>query len=556
MKPDSFVLYFHKMATQRTTGKTRPSSSTNAGSCPWGKGCSFMPVAVGVLGLCLLLAAWVLTLNQLKSNRRSLIDRVTTEQHNLVSIISKNLTQSIDEHRSLETIVRKALDSQDMAELGHIPELLSGQHFFNRMLVCAQNGTPLYQSSPGADYARQKSLIAELLSEHQKEHPPFLFNAKLLRPDTPWQIPLLFPIMTNRLGAIVMILEADLGYLLNLYQDVMIGHTGTIQIQTLRGQPLVHLGQGALIMDPASTINIYWQKSRQLDQTTLATFPDRGHEVLTSYRHLSAYPLTISVGQNQDEILQKYTHWRHQQLMILSVVSLLSLVGFSWLGWVAHQNQHYLQALIKANHQNAQLINQLEHEHQQAVDAASRDPLTNLYNRRLFIELAQKQLLYSKRKNLHCSVLFLDLDRFKEINDTFGHHIGDLLLKKVADRLRDTLREADIIARYGGDEFVILLDGISQDDHTFQITEKLVHTLSRPYDNLDGLTIHTTPSIGVALYPQHAEDIQTLLLQADVAMYWSKENGRAQWTLFHPRLASSSTVKHGGALSTNTREMS
>nr|WP_321989841.1 diguanylate cyclase [Desulfuromonas acetoxidans] len=554
MKPDSLAFHFHKMAIQRAT-TTSPPSSTSSGSCPWGRGCSFLPVAVGVFGLCLLLAAWILTLNQLQSNRRSLLDRVTTEQHNLVSIISKNLTQAIDEHRPLKTIVRNALDEQDTAELNHIPELLSGQHFFNRMLVCSRNGTPLYQSSPGTNYSEQQNLLATFFPVHQDTDTPFIFNAQLLRPDAPWQIPLVFRIATNRFGSIAMILEADLGYLLNLYQDVMIGHSGIIQIQTLTGQPLVHIEQGALVVEPATTPNIYWQSNRQFGQTKTASYQDHSHLVLTSYRHLSAYPLTISVSQYQDEILQKYAHWRHQQLMILSVVTLLSLVGFSWLVWVAHQKQHYLQALLAANQQNAQLINQLEHEHKQAVDAASRDPLTNLYNRRLFIELAQKQLLYSKRKELLCAVLFLDLDRFKEINDTYGHHIGDLLLKKVADRLRDTLREADIIARYGGDEFVILLDGITRDDHTFQITEKLVHTLSRPYTNLDGLTIHTTPSIGVAMFPKHAEDVQTLLLQADVAMYWSKENGRAQWTLFHPRLASSSTVRHS-ALKTALKENS
>ena len=267
MKPDSFVLYLYKMAVQRSTGITRPSSSTNSGSCQWGKGCSFIPVAAGVLGLCLLLAAWTLTLNQLQSNRRSLIDHVTTEQHNLVSIISKNLTQAIDEHRPLESIVRRALDTQNTEELNHIPELLSGQHFFNRMLICSRNGTPLYQSSPGAYSAKQQNRISELMSEQHGKNTPFFFNAELVRPDAPWQIPLLFPLITNRLGQITMILEADLGYLLNLYQDVMIGHTGTIRIQTPDGQPLVHIEQGALMAAPATSSNIYWEKDRQFNQT-------------------------------------------------------------------------------------------------------------------------------------------------------------------------------------------------------------------------------------------------------------------------------------------------
>ena len=477
MKPQPFVAQLHNKAVTNKKGRQLPSSTQDP--WPWGKNGSFMPIAVATLGLCLLLAAWAMTLNQLDSTRNSLLHGVSVGQHNLISVIDKNLHQALDEHQVLSDMVRIGVDNDDHLPFIHIPQLLSGQHFFNRMQVMTTRGIHIYQSSPGTDYTQFAPLIAALVAEHPQTRNPFIFSTQLLRDDTPWQIPLLFPVATKRQKTVIMVLEADLGYLLNLYQDVELGQSGAIHILTNHGEPLVHIKQGALVLQTGKK-----RDNRRLAESAEGvTQTHKNREYLTSHRFLSTYPLIVCVEQSLSEILQSYHHWRQQQFLVLSVISLISLIGFGWLVWVAHQNHRYLQALIVADQKNAELIQQLEREHQQAVNAAARDPLTDLYNRRLFIELGQKQLLYGKRKKLRYAVLFIDLDHFKEINDTYGHAVGDTLLKEVAQRLRKSLREADIIARYGGDEFVVLLNSITTDEDIYQVTEKLVASLSQPYGN-------------------------------------------------------------------------
>src|SRR5262249_8995006 len=119
-------------------------------------------------------------------------------------------------------------------------------------------------------------------------------------------------------------------------------------------------------------------------------------------------------------------------------------------------------------------------------------------------------------------VLLIDLDRFKEINDTLGHHNGDLFLQQIGPRLKGVLREVDSIARLGGDEFGLLLPGVPNADAATLIAEKLRKALERPF-MLDDLSLNIEASIGIALYPEHGTDVDTLIQRADVAMYVAKE---------------------------------
>ncbi|WP_114650205.1 EAL and GGDEF domain-containing protein [Pseudothauera hydrothermalis] len=162
---------------------------------------------------------------------------------------------------------------------------------------------------------------------------------------------------------------------------------------------------------------------------------------------------------------------------------------------------------------------------------AHHDMLTGLSNRfSLDARLAQA-LADARRNGQGLAVLFLDLDRFKHINDSLGHLVGDSLLKEVAQRLRQTVREADIVARLGGDEFVLVIQGISGSTRAAHVAEKIRLRLSAPY-LVAGTELHTTPSIGIALYPQDGDDAATLLRCADTAMYHAKALGRANCQFF------------------------
>jgi diguanylate cyclase (GGDEF)-like protein len=158
-----------------------------------------------------------------------------------------------------------------------------------------------------------------------------------------------------------------------------------------------------------------------------------------------------------------------------------------------------------------------EIEHQ-----ALHDSLTGLPNRLLFRDRVEQALLAARREAGSFAVLLIDLDRFKEINDTLGHESGDRVLEEVAQRLRWTLRESDTVARLGGDEFALLARAAGTPRAAVAVAERLHEALSRPF-RIDGLLLEVEASIGITLYPDDGDDPETLLRRADVAMYLSKE---------------------------------
>ncbi|WP_404356595.1 EAL domain-containing protein [Methylotuvimicrobium sp. KM1] len=170
-------------------------------------------------------------------------------------------------------------------------------------------------------------------------------------------------------------------------------------------------------------------------------------------------------------------------------------------------------------------------------DLAFYDPLTALANRRLLVNQLSNELAVSKRQGTFGSIIFLDLDRFKVLNDSLGHHVGDELLIQVAGRLKDSLREQDIPSRLGGDEFVILIHANKSSleaasDEALHVAEKIRCVLNRPYFFGD-FEHHCSPSIGIALFPDSGQTANQILQQADKAMYQSKAKGRNTISFFH-----------------------
>jgi diguanylate cyclase (GGDEF)-like protein len=154
---------------------------------------------------------------------------------------------------------------------------------------------------------------------------------------------------------------------------------------------------------------------------------------------------------------------------------------------------------------------------------ALHDPLTDLPNRSLFHDRSQQAILSARRDGTGVALMILDLDRFKEVNDTLGHHNGDLLLQEIGARLRTGLRESDSVARLGGDEFGLLLPHVADGDEALMLGERVRAVLRLPF-TLEGVTLDLEASVGVALYPKHGDDVDTLLQRADVAMYLAKED--------------------------------
>jgi diguanylate cyclase (GGDEF)-like protein/PAS domain S-box-containing protein len=168
------------------------------------------------------------------------------------------------------------------------------------------------------------------------------------------------------------------------------------------------------------------------------------------------------------------------------------------------------------------------------------DPLTGLPNRRLLVERLQQALANSTRTTHKRVLLFVDLDNFKNLNDTLGHQAGDLLLQEVARRLTSCVRDSDTVARLGGDEFVVLLEGLGETsrDAASQakgVAEKILAAIRQPYD-LDGRECFSTSSIGITVFGGHRESLNEVMQQADIAMYQAKAAGRNALRFFAPAL--------------------
>jgi len=162
---------------------------------------------------------------------------------------------------------------------------------------------------------------------------------------------------------------------------------------------------------------------------------------------------------------------------------------------------------------------------------AHYDALTQLANRVLLNDHIEMAIVGAKRTHAKFAVIFMDLDRFKIVNDQLGHHIGDLLLQAVAERLRSCIRESDTVARLGGDEFVILLNNINDEKDAAGVAQKVIDQIGNVFE-ISGHEVSIGTSIGISIFPKHGADRQTLLKQADAAMYLAKEKGRNNFQFF------------------------
>lgn len=159
------------------------------------------------------------------------------------------------------------------------------------------------------------------------------------------------------------------------------------------------------------------------------------------------------------------------------------------------------------------------------------DQLTGLPNRILFMDRLNQAIHLAKRSGKLVAVMFIDLDNFKAVNDAVCHHGGDILIREVAQKLAQRLRKADAVARFGGDEFLILMNNIPDDKSIMKVADSIMRLFDRPFD-LAGQKFFITGSAGIACYPVDGEDAETLIKNADIAMYKAKSKGKKQYVLY------------------------
>jgi diguanylate cyclase (GGDEF)-like protein len=166
---------------------------------------------------------------------------------------------------------------------------------------------------------------------------------------------------------------------------------------------------------------------------------------------------------------------------------------------------------------------------------AYQDPLTGLPNRRRFKEHLHQEILYAKRTGKMMALLYMDIDEFKNINDTMGHDVGDAFLQAFAHRISRCLREVDFFSRRGGDEFTIILPLMDSIQSVELVAKRIFKCMEEPYQ-LDGKRFRSSVSMGIAIYPTDGEDSDVLLRKVDIALYHVKGNGRNAYQIYNPEM--------------------
>ncbi|NHN31360.1 EAL domain-containing protein [Paenibacillus agricola] len=180
-------------------------------------------------------------------------------------------------------------------------------------------------------------------------------------------------------------------------------------------------------------------------------------------------------------------------------------------------------------------VNERKRAEEKIVHMAYHDALTNLPNRLHFDQRLKSSFNEAVRTNGKMAIIFFDLDRFKVINDTLGHYVGDMLLQSLSKKLKGYVKEKDLVARFGGDEFIILLSNIAHIDEAAQFAKGIPELLKEPF-LFENQELFVTASIGISLYPHDGTDSETLLKNADIAMYRSKEKGGNSYHYYHPEM--------------------
>ena len=260
-----------------------------------------------------------------------------------------------------------------------------------------------------------------------------------------------------------------------------------------------------------------------------------------AFTEISGYSEAEALGQNP-RMLQS---GRHDQAFYRAMWDSVTDSGY-WQGevWNRRKNGELYQQLLTIStvRDEAGLasryvavmtdISQLKRSEAQLDYLAHHDPLTDLPNRLLLQSRVQHAIERAERQREHFALLFIDLDHFKNVNDSLGHPVGDELLKEIARRLRTRLREADTLARLGGDEFVLLLENMQMPEDAAHVAQSLLELLQKPFSVGQGRAIYIGASIGIAVYPDDGTTVTELVQHSDVAMYQAKEAGRGAFRFY------------------------
>ncbi|MFZ4874327.1 putative bifunctional diguanylate cyclase/phosphodiesterase [Janthinobacterium sp. Mn2066] len=300
-------------------------------------------------------------------------------------------------------------------------------------------------------------------------------------------------------------LPPDLSFFLRPYRDISSKARDRIEIINHQGVLLAAMENGVPTMAPKS-------------------HAPHAMPPLLEQRLVARHGLLVRVSQDQALVLAALAGVRRRHL---TQAGLLSLALLSLGGAILLAARRRLQwQRRQAEGEQITLSLQLAQEKSRADQLAAHDALTGVASRRRFYESAGGKLLHARRSRNHYALLYLDIDRFKQVNERLGYLAGDALLQAAAQRLQQVLREYDVLARLGGDEFVVLLSEVASEERVAAIASAVLAALRQPFTAIAGHEIAATASIGIALYPRDGQSVDALLSSADSALSAAKAGGR------------------------------
>lgn len=307
----------------------------------------------------------------------------------------------------------------------------------------------------------------------------------------------------------------------------------------------------ALLYNSARDISVRKKLEEELNLATMIVKNSSEGMIVSdaSNRIIAVNPAFTNItGYSFDEVKDKspmmFSSGRHDDAFYEAMQDKLAATGH-WQGeiWDRHKNGDIQAKLMTINiirngdgsvHRYVSLFSDITKKKKTEELVwwqANFDPLTELPNRRRFRDHLEQNAAMSDHRNLSLALLLIDLDQFKEVNDTLGHDIGDLLLKEAARRISACVRETDMVARLGGDEFIVVLSYLADSSYIEDCSRRIIQKLAEPF-HLNSQVVYVTASIGITLYPADASDIDTLMKNADQAMYVAKSKGRNRYSYF------------------------
>ena len=434
-----------------------------------------------------------------------------------IDVVLLNVADEIERQIASGGIDRKALNAFLDRKQGRLPETFSVRVLDTKGIVSYGQGVnPI---------ARQNNSDREYFIRQRDNPKAGLVIAKpiLTRIDKKWAIVLSRPIHLpdGSFGGVAYV-NVGLDYLTKTFPSIDVGKHGSV---SLRG---AGLDIYAIYPVPANVDKVIGEKLavpelQELIQagrdsgTYITNHTLDGFERKFAVRKVSDYPLYVVVGRATEEYMAQ---WKDQAIKT-SVLVVLFFLGTLISSWRSYRDN--------ADRKMAE---------EQIRNLAFYDTLTQLPNRRLLNDRLTQTMAASKRNGRYAAMMFLDLDNFKPLNDTYGHGVGDLLLIEVALRIKSCVREIDTVARFGGDEFIVMLSELNEDKaesttEASNVAEKIRSALAEPYTlkfqqngKTESVEHHCTSSIGVVLFINHEASVDDLFKWADIAMYQAKAAGR------------------------------